>query len=91
MTFWVTKSLFSYLSHFLVTLWVTLSHFSSVDGGKVLQWLLGDLPDPGVGVESGGRDGEGAEVDEGGDPAVEGGGVVAGLEVGKQLWLVGAN
>ena len=62
-----------------------MGHFSSVDGGEVLQRLLGDLPCPGVGVEGGGRDGEGAEVDEGRDPAVEGGGVVAGLEVGQQL------
>ena len=38
---------------------------------------------PGVGVECDGRDGEGAEIDEGRDPAVEGGGVVAGLEVGQ--------
>ena len=62
-----------------------MSNFSSVDGGKVLEGLLGDLAGPGVGVEGGGGDCEGAEVDEGRDPAVEGGGVVAGLEVGQQL------
>ena len=62
-----------------------MSHCSSVDGGKVLEGLLGDLAGPGVGVEGGGRDCEGAEVDEGSDPAVESRGVVTGLDVGQKL------